>query len=405
MQKQNIEIEFGPKGLVLALPEGAEVLSLPKEVGLADPAAAILRSLREPIGTPPFSALIAAKARNRAVIVVSDNTRPVPYKGAGGILEPLIAELRAAQVLQITILVATGTHRQLDAEELRVLLPESVFSPGITVVCHDCEDTSALCRVGTTRRGTEASLNRHYLDADIRILTGLVEPHFMAGFSGGRKSICPGIVGQGTTHVLHGPELMAHPRSESFILNGNPCHEEALEIARMAPPDFIVNVTINEAKEVTGVFAGEMVQAHEVAAQRSLRSNTVTIPREYDLVITHAGFVGINHYQAGKAACEASKAVRPGGSLLLLANHTDKDPVGSPNYRSVLAELDACGQEPFTAKLFDSNRPFVPEQWQVQMWVRALRKLQRPENLLYYSPQLDDLLRRRRQNRLPPGRS
>lgn len=391
MATKQVTLEFGERNIALAVPLAADVLSLPREPALADPRLAILDSLRNPIGAPSLADLIERKGGGTAVIVVSDNTRPVPYKGPQGILEPLVDILREKGVGEITLLVATGTHRVLAEHELRRLLPDSVFAAGISVVCHDCLDGDRLRPVGTTPRGTKAQLNTHYLDANIRILTGLVEPHFMAGFSGGRKSICPGIVGQETTYVFHGPELMGHALSDSFVLAGNPCHEESLAIARLAPPDFIVNVTLNEDRDITGVFAGDMELAHEQAAARSRRGNSIPIAAEYDLVVTHAGFVGINHYQAAKAACEGVKAVRPGGTLLLLANHTDIDPVGGPNYRRVLPLLKELGPEALTRRLRSPAWTFVPEQWEVQMWGRALTKLGSPANLLYCSPQLTGL--------------
>lgn len=388
MPGKRVEFEVGGSTVRLAVPSRTDVLTLPRVAGLPDPARAIREGLATPIGTPPLATIARDKRARTATIVVSDNTRPVPHHGPSGILEPLFETLRAAGIQRTTVLVATGTHRVMAGHELRRLLPERAFAPDVRVVCHDCLDRVHLRFVGETARGTRAELSTHYLDADLRILTGLVEPHFMAGFSGGRKSICPGIVGQGTTHVFHGAALMGDPRSDSLALDGNPCHEEALEIARLAPPDFIVNVTINDARAVTGVFAGDMERAHEAAVARARRDNAVPIRAEYDLVVTHAGFVGINHYQAGKAACEGVKAVRPGGTLLLVANHTDVDPVGGPNYRRVLPLLRALGPEGFARRIASPDWAFVPEQWQVQMWGRALTKLRSPANLVYCAPQL-----------------
>lgn len=388
---KTIRLDCGPLPVDLRVPDRADILSLPNTPALADTGAAVRAALEAPIGTPPIAEIVARKKQaSTAVIVVSDNTRPVPYKEPGGILVPLLDSLRNQGVWRIVVLVATGTHRVMREDELRALLPAEVFAPGIEVVCHDCEERSHLRYVGTTARGTEAFLNTHYLDADVKILTGLVEPHFMAGVSGGRKSICPGIVGLETTRVFHGPALMAHDDSESFSLDGNPCHEEALSIARLAPPDFIVNVTINDAKAVTGVFAGEMEKAHRVASDAAIAINTVALTHVYDLVVTHAGFVGINHYQAAKAACEGVKAVRQGGTLLLVADHTDAHSVGGANYRRILPLLAEHGPESFTRKIFAPDWTFVPEQWQVQMWARVLRKLGAAEKLIYCAPQFAD---------------
>ena len=156
----------------------------------------------------------------------------------------------------------------------------------------------------------------------------------------------------------------------------------------MAGADFIVNVTLNSEKRVSGVYAGDMREAHARAVERIMKTAVVAIDREYDLVITHAGFVGINHYQAAKAAVEGVKAVKSGGTLILAANHTDVDPVGSENYRRVLPLLTELGPDGFTHKLFEPEWTFIPDQWEVQMWARAFRKLGAFENLIYCSPQL-----------------
>jgi len=393
-------LEFGAETLHLRLPAGTDLLSLPEDPPLADPAAAIQEALRAPIGTPALAEIVRARCAQRAdataVVVVSDNTRPVPYQGPEGILEPILGVLRAEGVRTIEILIATGTHRPLGEAELRKLLPVSVFDSRIRITNHVCTDPAILRTIGRTARGTEVTINSHYLDADIKILTGLVEPHFMAGASGGPKSVCPGVVGEAVTHVFHGPDLMGHARSTSLVLDGNPCHEESLAVAEMAGVDFIVNVTLNGAKRVTGVHAGDVRAAHRKAVDHILRTGAIAIPHEYDLVITHAGFVGINHYQAAKAAVEAAKAVKVGGTMVLAANHTDVDPVGSANYRRVLPQLGTLGVDGFTRRIQEPSWTFIPEQWEVQMWIRAFRMLGAFERLIYCAPQLTGELFRAR---------
>ncbi len=389
---RHLDLEFGGSALRVSLPGNADILRLPAVPALRDPAGAIRAALAQPLGAPPLAEIAAGKVRAKggasAVIVVSDQTRPVPYCGPDGILEPVIAILSAAGVRQITILVATGTHRAMEADELRRMLPESVFRAGIAVVNHDCRDAAALRRIGTTRRGTEIWLNRRYLEADLRILTGLVEPHFMAGVSGGPKSVCPGLVGEKATYVFHGARMMADPRSASLRLEDNPCQEEALEVATLAGVDFIVNATINRERRLTGVFAGALVTAHRAAAACVMDESVIPIAREYDVVVTHAGFVGINHYQAAKAAVEGARAVRAGGTLILAANHTDREPVGGADYRRLLPLLSELGIDALERRMLEPDWTFVPEQWELQMWGRALRKLGRPEGLIYCSPQL-----------------
>jgi len=392
MSLKRIELEFGKDVLSFQVPQKADILSLPPGRPLSNPAESIKYSLLNPIGTASLPELIKRKKREKsavkAVIVVSDNTRPVPYGGKEGILEPILQLLQEQDVKDIEILVATGTHHSLSENELRGFLPESVFNHSVIITNHVCTDRTSLRHIGRTARGTEVWINQHYLDANIKILTGLVEPHFMAGVSGGCKSICPGIVGEAVTYTFHGAAMMTDVHSDSLILEGNPCHEESLAVARMAGADFIVNVTINRKRRLTGVYSGELEQAHRAAVAKVVETNAIPIPQEYDLVLTHAGFTGINHYQAAKAGVEGVKAVKPGGKLILAANHTDSDPVGSENYKRILPLLQEYGPEGFTAKLFTSEWTFIPDQWEVQMWARVIKKLGKWENLIYCSPQL-----------------
>lgn len=386
---KSVEIEFGTSSFAIRVPDHADVLTLPEVEVPADPAGEVQRGLREPIGCPTLPAVIREKrADPTAVIVVSDNTRPVPYKGPGGILEPIIEILRGEGVARMVVLVATGTHRGLSESELRDLLPPVTRDPDVQVVNHDCSSRESLRCIGRTSRGTDVWVNALYLDADMKILTGLVEPHFMAGFSGGRKSICPGLIGLDATHVFHGAEMMMDPLADSLVMEGNPCHEEALEVARMAGCDFLVNVTIDRHKNLTGVFCGDMEEAHSAACGRVMETNAIPIAREYDLVVTHAGFSGINHYQAAKTACEAAKAVRCGGTIVLAANHTDTDPVGGHDYRRLLPMLREPGWDRLNETLCDPEWIFVPEQWEIQKWAEVFTRLGTPENLAYCAPRL-----------------
>lgn len=387
-----ISMEFGPGSLGITVPNAVDVLRLPEIRPVADPAGAIRAALDAPLGTPAFSELVCAcrgrHADPSAVIVISDNTRPVPYRGADGILEPLLDGLQAGGFRRVTVLVATGTHRAMSPDELRGLLTPAAFRPGVEIINHDCRDEASLRCIGRTRRGTDIWLNRRYLDADLKILTGLVEPHFMAGVSGGPKSVCPGLAGEKATTVFHGARMMADARAASLQLEGNPCQAEAMEVAGLAGVDFIVNVTIGRDRQLTGVFAGALQQAHRAATARVMAESVITITTEYDVVVTHAGFVGINHYQAAKAAVEASRAVRVGGTMILAANHTDRDPVGGPHYRRLLPMLTELGIDELERRLLSPDWTFVPEQWELQMWGRCLRKLGRPDRLVYCSPQL-----------------
>ncbi len=376
------------------VPEHTEVLRMTGGKSVADPAAEIKAALESPIGTPSCLEVVKKKIRDcphsdpTAVIVVSDNTRPVPYKGESGILWPLVQLLlkEGVRAEHMKVLVATGTHRALRDDEVKSMFDPRVLEAGCQVINHDCKDESQLTYLGTTARNTEVYIDRHYVEADIKILTGLVESHFMAGASGGRKAICPGLIGEDSTFVFHGPEMLSNPSAADLVLKGNPCHEEALEVAQKAGADFILNVTLNGSFDITGVFAGELEQAHEAAVAQVVKQVGVEVEKPYDIVIVHAGFVGLNHYQAAKAGSAASRAVKPGGHVILAAENTDTHPVGALTYRTSLQLLKLFGPKAFMKLIKSEDWTFIPEQWQVQMWAKLFEMIPM-DHLYYYSPQ------------------
>ncbi|MHC4580188.1 MAG: nickel-dependent lactate racemase family protein [Planctomycetota bacterium] len=388
MRSKTIALQFGNAHIDVHVPRNSDVLSAGKVATLPDPAAAVRGCLREPRGTASLAEL--ARGCDNAVVVVSDNTRPVPYSGPGGILAPIVETLKLSSVNNIKILVACGTHRPMAEPELRDMLGESAFQDGVEVINHVSTDDSMLRSVGSTDRTPEVMVNRYYLDAQLKIATGLVEPHFMAGFSGGRKAICPGICGRGVTYGLHSASILNEERSTNLVLDGNPCHEEALRIARMAGVDFIVNVTIDNKRESTGVFAGDLEEAH-LAAVGHLRSYAaIPVSKPYDVVIIPAGDVGVNHYQCVKAVFEAARVAKRSGKVILLGNLTDPDPVGNPNYKDMLRLAIRLGPDGFLQRILDPDWTFVPDQWEVQMWSKAYRRLAGPKEIFICAPQLED---------------
>ncbi len=385
-------IRFASGLVEITLPEQCHVLAMKSPPRLANVAAAVQDALANPMGTASLAEITRQKLRQNpaatAVIVVSDCTRPVPYKGEEQILWPVVAVLLEEGIPpeRITILVTTGTHRAMSQAELETMLDARVFEAGVSVVNHNCRDPENLVYLGTTSRGTRVQINRLYYQADLKILTGLVESHFMAGASGGRKAICPGLVGEESTQIFHGAAFLASPHARDLVLEGNPCHEEALEVAKMAGADFIINVTVDHEFAITGVYDGDLEQAHEAAVERIKNTVSIPIEQEYDLVISHAGFVGINHYQAAKVGVASLPALKPGGRLVVVADNTDVDPVGSLNYKTVLRLLKLMGSEKFNRLLLSPDWTFIPDQWQVQMWARVFAKIP-PENFVHYAPQ------------------
>ncbi len=390
---KTVNMKFGPEQFTVRLPETTEILAMDTPKPLTNPETAIAEALVNSIGAPGLDAMIAAKIdanpNLRVVVVVSDNTRPVPYRGESGILWPILQKLLNHGIAKerILVIVATGTHRGLTTDELQIMLDPKVFEAGIQVVNHDCQDQANLVYLGATRRGSQIYINRNYMEADLKILTGLVESHFMAGASGGRKSVCPGLIGEESTYIFHSAPMLASPQATDLTLDGNPCHEEALEVAQKAGVDYIVNVTLDHRFQITGVFAGDLELAHRKAVEQVTQYAAIPVERTYDLVITHAGFVGINHYQAAKAGVAASRILKPGGTLIMAANNTDSDPVGSPRYRTVLHLLKLMGVENFNRLILSKDWTFIPEQWQIQMWGKLFAKIPQ-DNFIYYSPQL-----------------
>ena len=388
IKTDQVVLDLGRSKVCLKVPVNADVLAMDDAPAVVDSGRAIRDALNNPIGCEPLESLVKQKAASRpdatAVIVISDNTRSVPYKGESGILWPIVDTLlsNGISASNILILVATGTHRALTREELEDMLDFRIFEHGIRIANHDCQssDLQYLC---TTSRGSRIWINRDYLTADLKILTGLVESHFMAGASGGRKSVCPGLISRDSTYVFHGPAFLDSPNARDLVLEGNPVHEEALEVAEAAGVDFIVNVTLNGQMQLAGVFAGDLRKAHASAVEHLRSFVAIPVKKQYDLVVTHAGFVGINHYQAAKAAVVALPALsQRSPRLLMIADHSDLRPLGSAQYQTLLHLLKLIGPQGFRKLIFSEDWTFIPDQWQVQMWAKVFNRV-RMEHLIY----------------------
>lgn len=390
---KHVYFNLGKTGFSFQVPEESDVLKMGKVTLLENPEEKIHESLSHPIGSPSVKNLIQQKLkqnpRAQAVVVVSDNTRPVPYRGKQGILFPLIQQMTEAGLpsSQILILVATGIHRTMTEKELKDFLDPRIFKSGIRIINHDCRKQDDLVYVGQTEFGGKIYINRYYVQSDIKICTGLVESHFMAGFSGGRKAICPGLIAENSTYLLHSGPILAHPRAKDLVLQGNPVHEEALRVAKMVGCDMIVNVTLDSQYCLTGVFSGDMEKAHLKAVGKVNQYAPIPVHKKYDLVISHSGYVGINHYQAAKAGVVCSSILKDSGICVLASRHTDTDPIGGPLYKKMLRLLREKGADEFEKLITDPSWKFVPEQWEAQMWARLFRKIPF-DNLIYCSQEI-----------------
>ncbi|WP_305042269.1 nickel-dependent lactate racemase [Geoalkalibacter sp.] len=316
-----VELKYGSQSLRLALP-GARVLR-PRAASPAAPPADLVRAaLARPIGGPPLAQSV--KPGEQVVIVTSDITR---YTGSEHYLPVLVDHLNACGIrdADLTVVVALGIHRpQSEAEHRKILGP---LHGRIRVVDHDCDNPADLVTLGETRSGIPVSLNRRVAEAERLIVTGTLGFHYFAGFGGGRKGLVPGVASRATcmaTHfgVFNPPEIGGkHPRATTGVLDGNPVHEAILEAASMARPDFLLNTLLSPTKEILEVFCGDLEQAHLAGCARCRELYEVALEEPADLAVVSCGGSpkDINFIQAHKALDYGVKALRPGGTLILLA--------------------------------------------------------------------------------------
>src|SRR5919199_2443468 len=329
-----IELAYGRTGLEVDLPDPRVVgpLEIRPAAPLADPGGAIAHALSHPIGTPPLAEV--ARGRRNACVLVCDITRPVPNRL---ILPPLLRTLEEQGLRRedILILVATGLHRPNEGAELDELVGPEVAGQ-YRVENHHGKVKEEHDFLGVTPRGVPVYLDSRYVGADLKITTGLIEPHLMAGYSGGRKVICPGIAGLETVKVWHGPRFLEHPRADCGILEGNPVHEENTRIALMAGCDFIVNVCIDGQRRVTWVGAGDMIKAWEEGVRFVERVVKVPVSEPCDVVVTSAAGYPLDTtwYQAVKGLTGALPIVKKGGTIVMAASLSEG--LGSPEFQSML---------------------------------------------------------------------
>jgi len=308
-----IELPCGNCPITVQIPTKniISVLTRQDAKGLDDEREAIIQSLRSPIESPPLRNLV--KSSDRVVVIATDNTRPCPDER---ILPPLLAELESVIPRQnITIIVALGLHPPLNRTELSEKLGEYIVA-NYNVVNHDVNDT---IYIGTTSRGTPVDINRRVVDADFRISTGFIEPHFFAGFSGGRKSIAPGVFSIRSAYHNHGYQMIEHPQTRAGILKGNLLHEDLVEQAQMARLNFIVNVLLNKNREITHVVAGHPFIAHEQGCQIERKVAGVKVTQRADIAITtNSGApLDLDLYQTCKGIDTASQITRDGGIIIV----------------------------------------------------------------------------------------
>ena len=375
-----VDLYYGRQGLEINLPDAVDVLATHFIPGIPDEAEGIRKALQEPISSPPLSTLV--EAGDRVIVVHTDITRATPNER---ILPVLLDELLSGGIASqdITLLNGLGTHRPQTENELRGMLGDQIVD-GYRCLQHDCNDDGNLVSLGETSLGNPVRINRHYMEADVRILTGFIEPHFFAGFSGGPKAILPSLAGTESVFSNHGLEMIAHPQAAWGITTGNPIWEEMGEVALRTDPTFTLNVAINTQQEITAVFAGDMLEAHSLGCAYVKRNAMVAVDASYDIVITtNSGYpLDQNLYQSVKGMSAASQVVREGGAIIIATACED----GLPDHGRYALLLAEAGTPQGILDLISQPGFSVQDQWQVQIQAQ----IQRRAEVYVYSDGLTD---------------
>ena len=365
-----IKLAYGRNGLWMDAPQQACVIE-PKYVeGLADEPASIRAALRQPVGCPPLKQLVSSN--DTIAIVHSDITRPMPNDR---VLPILLSELEEAGVQdqQIVLINALATHRRQTDEELARMLGDEIISR-FRVVQHDAWDDANLLPVTNNSAGRMVRVNRFYMEASVKILTGFIEPHFFAGFSGGPKAVLPGISDAESVLDNHNARMIADPNAIWAQTEGNPIWQEMYRVASATQPTFLLNVTLNKDRAITGVFAGDLTKAHR-AGTEFVRSNAMQpVEKPFDVVITsNSGYpLDLNLYQAVKGMSAAAQIVREGGDIIIAAECWD----GIPNhglYAQLLHEASSV-QEMYDRIMTPGFR--AQDQWEAQIQAKIQMKAQ-----------------------------
>ena len=377
---KRVKLAYGRNGLTVELPDHAQVLRPRPVAGVADERAALQAALADPVAAPPLAQLAAGK--RRVVVTHSDITRATPNDR---ILPVLLQALEQAGVARgdITLINALGTHRRQTAAELRQMLGAEIASR-YRCLQHDAWDAAALVAAGTTGRGNAIRLNRAVMEADLVIFTGFIEPHFFAGFSGGPKGALPALAGHESVLTNHGYAMIGDPRATWGVTEGNPVWEEMSEAALLIKPLFLLNVTLNASGEITGVFAGDVLQAHRRGCAFVRGSAMVPVAEPFDAVVTtNSGYpLDQNLYQTVKGMQAAKGIVRPGGAILLAAACED----GLPRHGRYAELLAEAGSPEAILELLRQPGFSEQDQWQVQIQAQ----IQRHAQVYVYSDGLSD---------------
>jgi nickel-dependent lactate racemase len=366
----DVGLAFGRGTLAVRFPADAEVTVIRKAPRAKLARDAIARALAAPIGAPPFEELV--RGRTSACILVCDITRPVPN---ALFLRPMIEAMLAARIPRerITILIATGLHRPNTDDELVEVIGDPWVLERIRVANHFARNDADHVDLGVTAtRGTPIKIDRRFMEADLRIATGLVEPHFMAGYSGGRKVIAPGVAHADTIRTFHSARFMEDPHATSCVLHGNPLHEEQLLIVRRIGESYALNTVIDEQRDLVYASFGETIASHLAAVQFAEDWTAVPVARRFKTVVTSAaGFpLDKTYYQTVKGMVTPLDILEPGGTLIVASECAEG--IGSAEFRASQARLVELGPDAFLQSILGKRFADVDE-WQSEMQLKPMR--------------------------------
>jgi nickel-dependent lactate racemase len=361
-----ITLAYGTTGLDVDLPADRTVVVEPAYAAAADDQRReVLRALQHPVAGPALRDVLRPGAT--VAISICDGTRAQPRQ----LVLPAVLELLEGiiRLEDVVILVATGTHRGNSPEEIRAMVGDEV-ADSVRIVNHDARDDSSLVYLGRHGNGVPVWLNRTWVEADIRITTGFVEPHFFAGFSGGPKMVAPGLAGLETVLTLHDASRIGDPRATWGICDGNPVHDDVRAVVEaVGRVDFAVDVVLNREQQIVRAFGGPVLQMHTEARKLTRELSMQPVTSLFDVVVTTgSGFpLDQNLYQAVKGMTAGATVVRPGGTIICAAECRDGFP-DHGSYREVLASA------PSPRALLDAistRQETIPDQWQVQIQAKV----------------------------------
>ena len=373
-----VSLAYGKNGLNVNVPNYSTIIEPTQLDRIEDDHEAVSHALRNPSGTKPLREMV--KSSDRVVIVISDITRPTPNQK---LVPWILEELPHVPLENVTIINGLGTHRDQTREEFIEMLGETVVDT-VRIINHHCHEKSELTHLGTSSFGCEVYLNKEYVDADFRIVTGFIEPHFFAGFSGGPKGIMPGIAGIETILTFHNAKMIGHPLATWGILDDNPLQAMTREVNTFCKPDFLLNVALDGEKNITNVFAGELVMAHGIGCAYVKEHAMVKCDARFDVVITtNAGYpLDQNLYQGVKGMDAARMIVKQGGTIICAAECSE----GMPEHGNFVKILKMRQSPKEILEMINDPSFQMFDQWEAQ----RLAMIQEWANVYVYSTLSDE---------------